>query len=81
MAFVLVKYALVFCSVAICLALLADITFFFSLMIAAHFSEGGVAILLKRNTWIVVLALWWATSFLIALPIIGKFTRLPFHFH
>lgn len=79
MVFVLVKYAIVFCSVAICLALIADLTFFLTLLIASHFSSGGVGLLLKRNAWIGVLAVWWVTSFLISLPIIGKFSRLPFH--
>jgi uncharacterized protein (DUF983 family) len=78
MPFVLVKYAAVFCSVAIGLALLADISVFLTMLIASHYSEGGFAILLRRNSWIAVLAVWWVASFLISLPVAHKFTSLPF---
>jgi len=81
MPFVMVKYAIVFCGVAICLALLTDLSLFLVLVIASHFSEGGVFIGLRRNAWIAVFALWWIASFLIALPVIRRLTRLPFHFH
>ncbi len=89
MPFFLVKYAAVFCSVAICLALLADLSFILTILIVSHFTGGGVAIsftgdrvgmFLRRNWWIAVLAVWWMTSFLIALPVISKFTRLSLHF-
>jgi hypothetical protein len=80
MPFVLVKYAVVFCSVAILLALLADLAFLLTLLIVSHFTGGGVGILLRRNGWIGVLAVWWVTSFLISLPILSRFTRLPLHF-
>lgn len=68
MPFFLVKYALVFCSVAICLALLADLSFILTVMIVCHFTGGGVGIMfpgdgvgkvgmfLRRNWWIAVLA-------------------------
>jgi len=89
MPFFLVKYAVVFCCVAICLALLADLSFILTVRIVYHFTGGGVGIMfsgnrvgmfLRRNWWIAVLAVWWMTSFLIALPVLSKFTRLSLHF-
>ena len=76
--FMFVRHALIFCGVALVLALLADVLQFLTLLVLAHFSQGGVAFFAKRTAWIGIFALWWTISFLVALPLARKFSGLPF---
>ena len=73
-----VRYALVFCIVALLLALCADVLMWLTLFIVAHFSRGGgIGFLAGRSQWLVIFAVWWATSFFIAIPFARKFAGLP----
>ena len=60
---------MIFCGVAVLLALSADILLFLSFSVAAHFSTGGVGFLLTRGRWVAIFAVWWILSFLIGLPV------------
>src|SRR6266481_2126997 len=77
-AFLFLRHALIFCGVAVVLALFADILLLLSLSVAAHLSTGGVGFLLTRGRWVAIFAVWWILSFLIALPVARKFSGLPF---
>lgn len=76
--FIFVRHALVFCTVALVLALCADVLQFLTLVIWAHVSGSGVGFFAKRSQWLVIFAVWWAASFLVAIPFARKFTGLPF---
>ena len=76
--FIFVRLAVVFCTVAFLLALCTDVLQFLTLMIWTHISGSGVGFLAKRGQWLVIFAVWWAASFLIAIPFARKFGGLPF---
>jgi hypothetical protein len=78
MSFIFLRYALIFCGVAIVLALCADILINVVLLAGAYVTGGGFAIFARRGGWIAVFAIWWILSFLIAMPLGRKFSGLPF---
>ena len=79
MMFIFVRHALVFCAIALALALCADLLLWLTLIIVAHFSGSGVGFFTaKRSGWLGLFALWWTISFLVALPLAERFAGLPF---
>jgi hypothetical protein len=78
MPFVFVRYAAIFCGVALLLALCAELAFWLALAVAAHFSSGGVGVFYARRGWLFLFALWWLISFVISVPLARKFVGLRF---
>jgi hypothetical protein len=80
MPFFFVRYALVFCGVALVIAFCLDLVWFLGMLIAAQITGGWVGYFARRGTWLAIFAFWWASSFLIALPFARRFTGfLPFN--
>lgn len=65
------KVSLVFCGVALLLAIAADLALF----LGARFAGGGVGLLATQRGWIIRFAIWWAVPFLIAL-LVSKILRV-----
>jgi hypothetical protein len=78
MSFLFLRHTLIFCGVAIIVALCADVLTSATLLAVAHFSEGGVLFSAKRSGWMAIFAALWLISFLIGLPIARKFSGLPY---
>jgi hypothetical protein len=76
--FIFVRHAIIFCGVALVLALVADVVQFLTLLIWAHISGSGIGFFAKRSGWIGIFALWWVISFLVALPLASRFSGLRF---
>jgi len=77
MSFMFLRNAVVFCTAALLVALCADALKFLTLSIGAHI-WGSFAVAAKPSGWIAIYAIWWAISFLIALPFMSKLGGFPF---
>jgi len=79
--FIFLRQALIFCGVALTLAVCADLLLWTMLIIGGRITGGGLGLLLGRNGWIGLFAGWWILSFLIALPLATRIFGMPFRIH
>lgn len=75
---IFIRHALIFCGVALAVALCADLLLLAGLFIGVRLTGGGFGFSSGRNGWIGLFAAWWVISFLIALPLATRVFGMPF---